>query len=66
MKKKDGNLVWWGISLIVLGVCGLVSVCGGAGWLALPDWLVRVVGILCLLCLPVLAYTTVRKLKGKG
>ena len=62
MKLKLVNLLW-GVSLAVIGVGSvLFSVSGIAGF-PLPDLLVRILGILNLAALPVLAFSTVKKVQ---
>ena len=53
----------WGISLIIIGIAGLVfavSNISGFGGIRL----LRAMGAVQLLALPVLVFTTVKKLKG--
>lgn len=54
MSKKANNRLW----AASLAVTGLAA--GGA----LPDWLVRLPGVLCLAALLAPAFTTVRRLRG--
>ncbi len=62
MKLKHINLLW-GVSLAVIGIGSvLFSVSGIAGF-PLPDPLVRILGILDLAALPVLAFSTVKKVQ---
>lgn len=60
MKKTD---VIWGLSLLIIGICTLILAGSGIIGAHLPDVLTRVLGILDLLCLPVLAFTTVKRTK---
>ena len=50
-----------GISIALLGVSSAVLSISGLAGFALPDWLTRVLGIISLLSLPVLVYSTVKK-----
>lgn len=61
MKKKN-DLVW-GISLIIIGVATVVLAGSNVIGLKLPDIAVRIIGIVDLVALPVLAYTSVRKVR---
>ena len=61
-EKLEKTLNWlMGISIALLGISStLLSISGLAGF-ALPDWLMRVLGIVSLLSLPVLVYSAVKK-----
>lgn len=61
-EKLEKLLNWaMGVSVALLGVSSaIMSVAGIAGF-PLPDWLIRVLGIVSLLSLPVLVYSTVKK-----
>lgn len=61
MKKKN-DLVW-GISLIIIGAATVVLAGSNVIGLKLPDIAVRIIGIVDLVALPVLAYTSVRKVR---
>lgn len=55
--------VLWAVSLIVLGISGaFFGVAGISGWV-IPDVVIRIIGVVDILALPVLAFTTVKKLK---
>lgn len=56
--KKD---LFWSASLIVAGLSAFVLAASRLASIRLPDALVRTLGILCLIALPVLAFTSVRK-----
>lgn len=60
--KTGSNNVLWAVSLIVLGAAAVQFGLRLAG-VPLPDALARPLGIVCLAALPVLAFTTVRKLR---
>ena len=62
-EKLEKILNWaMGVSIALLGASSaIMSVAGLAGF-ALPDWLIRILGIVSLLSLPVLVYSTVKKL----
>lgn len=53
----------WSISLMIVGIWALVlAICNIAGF-ELPDNLVRVFGVIDLLVLPVIGYTSVKLMK---
>lgn len=60
---KTKNDLIWGISLIVIGIATLVLAGSNIIGLTLPDAVVRIFGIIDLIALPFLAYTTVKKAK---
>ncbi|MBR6536623.1 MAG: hypothetical protein IKT67_05435 [Lachnospiraceae bacterium] len=59
MKNKKLLLVW-SISLLVIAGLTLVTSITNIIGISLPDTAVRIIGILDLIALPVLAFTTVR------
>ena len=61
---KTTNLLW-AFSLMAAGICSITL--GGANLLSveLPDFMTRAIGLVDLAALPVLAYTTVKKLRDK-
>lgn len=59
MKKKNDLI--WGISLIIIGIATVILAGSNVIGLKLPDIAVRIIGIVDLVALPVLAYTSVRK-----
>lgn len=61
MKKKN-DLVW-GISLIIIGAATIILAGSNVIGLKLPDIAVRIIGIVDLVALPVLAYTSVKKVR---
>lgn len=61
--KTGSNNVLWAVSLIVLGAAAAVQFGLRLAGVPLPDALARLLGIVCLAALPVLAFTTVRKLR---
>ncbi len=56
----------WAVSLFVCGASGILFGVFGITGRIMPEVLVRVIGVLDILALPVLGYTTVRKMKGSG
>lgn len=61
MKKKNDLI--WSISLIVIGIATFIMAGSNVIGFKLPDILVRVLGIVDLIALPFLAYSTVKKVK---
>ena len=61
-EKLEKTLNWlMGISVALLGISSAVMSIAGIAGFALPDWLMRTLGIVSLLSLPVLVYSTVKK-----
>ena len=61
MKKKN-DLIWC-LSLMVIGIATLILAGSNVIGLKLPDIAVRIIGIVDLIALPVLAYTSVKKVR---
>lgn len=61
MKKK--NNLMWGLSLMIIGIATIILAGSNIIGIELPDIAVRITGIIDLIALPVLAYTTVKKIK---
>lgn len=61
MKKKTDLM--WGISLIMIGVATVILAGSNIIGAELPDIAVRITGIADLIALPVLAFTSVKKLR---
>ncbi len=61
MKKKN-DLVW-GISLMAIGFATFILAGSNIIGIELPDVAVRILGIVDLIALPFLAYSTVKKVK---
>lgn len=59
---KNNNL-FWSLSLIVISLCSLIWVGSSMIGIELPDILIRVLGILDLICVAILVYTSVKKKK---
>lgn len=53
----------WAVCLIVLGVSGVLFGIFGFIGVQMPDWLICSIGIADIVALPVLAITTIQKLK---
>ena len=65
MNAKFVNRMW-AISLMVIGVATLIIAGSNIIGCELPDTAVRILGVIELIALPVLAYSTVRKVKSKA
>lgn len=61
MKKRNDLL--WSISLLVIGLAAIILTGLNIIGIDVPDIVVRIIGVIDLLALPVLAYTTVKKFK---
>ena len=61
MKKKNDLI--WGFSLIIIGAATVILAGSNVIGLKLPDIAVRIIGIADLIALPVLAYTSVKKVR---
>lgn len=61
MKKK--NDLMWCFSLLIISVATIILAGSNIIGIELPDIVVRIIGIVDLIALPVLAYTTVKKVK---
>lgn len=61
MKKRNDLL--WSISLLVIGLATIILTGLNISGIDVPDIVVRIIGVIDLLALPVLVYTTVKKIK---
>lgn len=61
MKKKN-DLVW-SISLMIIGIATFILAGTNIVGIELPDVVVRLLGIVDLIALPFLVYSTVKKVK---
>lgn len=61
MKKK--NELLWSISLIMIGLATLILAGANIAGVDLPDYITRILGIIDLIALPVLVYSTVKKVR---
>lgn len=61
MKKRNDLL--WSISLLVIGLATIILTGLNIIGIDVPDIVVRIIGVIDLLALPVLVYTTVKKFK---
>ena len=60
---KEKNDIAWSISLIVIGVATIILAGSNIVGIEMPDVAVRVLGIVDLIALPILAFSTVKKVK---
>lgn len=60
---KTKNDLMWSISLVIIGIATIILSGSNIIGIDLPDVVVRIIGIIDLMALPVLAYTTVKKVK---
>lgn len=61
MKKKNDLL--WSLSLLVIGIATIILAGSKIIGFELSDIGIRIIGIVDLISLPILAYTTVKKIK---
>lgn len=61
MKKKNDLI--WGFGLLIISVATIILAGSNIIGMELLDIVVRIIGIVDLIALPVLAYTTVKKVK---
>ncbi len=60
--KKKSDLMW-SISLIAIGIATIILACANIVGIDLPDMLVRLLGIVDLVALPIFVYSTIKKVK---
>ena len=61
MKKKSDLM--WSISLIAIGIATIILAGANIVRIDLPDMLVRLLGIVDLVTLPILVYSTIKKVE---
>jgi protein-S-isoprenylcysteine O-methyltransferase Ste14 len=54
------------VSLVLMGASSLILSITGLTGAALPDWAIRTLGIINLIALPVLVYSTVKSVQEKN
>ena len=64
MNSKIINIIW-SISLLVTGIATIILAGANIVAIELPDIAVRVLGVIDLVSLPVLVFSTVKKAKSK-
>lgn len=62
VKVKRMDLIW-AASLVVIGISVIVLAGSNLAGIELPDAVTRIIGLIALIELPVLAFTSVKKLK---
>lgn len=65
MDSKTINIIW-SVSLIVIGITTIILAGVNIVEIELPDIVVRILGAVDLISLPVLAFSTVKKAKNNG
>ena len=60
--KKKSDLMW-SISLIAIGIATIILAGANIVGIDLPDMFVRLLGIVDLVALPILVYSTIKKVK---
>ena len=60
---KNKNDLMWSISLMLIGLATIILAGSNIVGIELPDVVVRILGIIDLIALPFLAYSTVKKVK---
>lgn len=63
MKKTN---LFWAFCLNTIGICSVILAGSNILGIKLPDFAARTIGIIDLIALPILAYTTVKKAKNYG
>ncbi len=61
--KKTANDLMWSLSLLIIGIATIILAGSNIIGIELPDAAVRIIGVVDLISLPVLAYSTVTKIK---
>lgn len=57
--------IMWSVSMIIIGIATLILAGANIIAIELPDTAVRVLGVLDLISLPVLVFTTIKKVNSK-
>ena len=60
--KKKSDLMW-SISLIAIGIATIILAGANIVGIDLPDMLVRLLGIVDIVALPIFVYSTIKKVK---
>lgn len=63
MDPKKINIIW-SISLIIICIATIILAGANIVGIELPDIIVRILGIIDIVSLPVLAFSTVKKIKS--
>ena len=64
VSSKNINL-FWAISLMAIGIATFIIAVTNIIGVQLPDIVIRILGIIELIALPVLVFTTIKKVKNK-
>jgi len=64
MELKTVNLLW-SVSLFVIGIVTIIFAATNLAEIELPDMAVRVLGVVDLVALPILLFSSVKKLKNR-
>lgn len=59
------NLIW-SVSLMLIGISTFILVGSNVIGIRLPNILIRILGIIDLIALPFLSYSTIKKISKKG
>lgn len=51
----------WALTLLVVGICAFIMAVTNIIDIEIPDAIVRIVGVIGLVAIPVLIYTTIKK-----
>lgn len=54
----------WGISLLAGGLCSLIVILTRAAEIQIPDWASRALGVIILISLPVMVFTSIKMYKN--
>lgn len=55
----------WSVSLLLIGICSIIQSMSSLLNIELPSEVVVLLGVIDLLCLPVLSYTTIKKVQNR-
>ena len=58
------NKTMWGISLFIIGIATIINAFSSLLGIELPDILVRLMGVIKIVALPLLVYSSIRILKN--
>lgn len=64
MSEKTVNILW-SIALVLIGIATIILSVNNIFALSMPDVIVRICGVVDLISLPVLVFTTIKKAKSK-
>jgi len=58
------NRTMWGISLFIIGIASIINAFSSLTGIELPDILVRCMGVVTIVALPVLVYSSIKIIKN--